>query len=87
MYVLYMLNADINECLSAPCRNGGACVDDVNSYTCQCLFDYTGSECKTRKYTVFTCRIFPNLGAVCKVKFFIAVKKFCVVFVVRVHSR
>ena len=27
---------NINECAGSPCRNGGTCVDGINSYTCQC---------------------------------------------------
>ena len=26
----------INECDSAPCKNGGQCVDEINKFTCKC---------------------------------------------------
>ena len=38
---------DINECSSAPCLNGGSCVDHVNGYTCSCVPGYTGVHCET----------------------------------------
>lgn len=27
---------DVNECCSAPCRNGAICQDLINSYVCHC---------------------------------------------------
>jgi hypothetical protein len=41
------LVADVDECASSPCQNGGSCTDDVNSYTCDCSPGYTGPECQT----------------------------------------
>jgi hypothetical protein len=38
---------DINECSSSPCRNGGACNNRVNSFTCDCKPGYTGTTCAT----------------------------------------
>ena len=38
---------DINECESAPCMNNGTCIDEVNSYSCECMPGYTGSTCET----------------------------------------
>ena len=40
---------DIDECASSPCQNGGTCNDAVNSYTCQCVPGYTGSNCEIGK--------------------------------------
>ena len=37
---------DINECVSNPCENGGACNDELNAYTCTCIAGYTGPECQ-----------------------------------------
>ena len=45
---LYWLS-DINECASAPCQNGGQCLDGINRYTCQCLAGWTGTNCETSK--------------------------------------
>ncbi|WAR08688.1 FBP1-like protein, partial [Mya arenaria] len=39
--------SDIDECASVTCQNGGACVDGVNFFTCNCLAGYTGSTCET----------------------------------------
>jgi len=36
---------DINECAPQPCKNGGACRNDVNDYTCTCAAGYDGKNC------------------------------------------
>ena len=41
--------ADIDECESSPCQNGGQCIDEVNDYTCLCLAGFTGTNCKISK--------------------------------------
>lgn len=33
---------EVNECLSQPCRNGGSCIDELNSFSCQCPVGITG---------------------------------------------
>ncbi|NXK96736.1 NCAN protein, partial [Formicarius rufipectus] len=38
--------ADIDDCLSSPCQNGGTCIDEVNSFVCLCLPSYGGSRCE-----------------------------------------
>ena len=43
--IFYVL--EINECVSSPCINGGHCVDEENSYTCNCQTGYTGNHCQT----------------------------------------
>ena len=40
----------VGECYSNPCLNGGACIDWVNMYTCQCLPGYNGPQCEDSKY-------------------------------------
>lgn len=40
---------DVNECQSAPCRNGGICRDLINSYRCDCPIGYTGTNCEGKK--------------------------------------
>lgn len=45
-------DADVNECESAPCLNGGTCFDAVNGFTCSCPFGYTGLVCETGKTIV-----------------------------------
>ena len=39
--------ADINECESNPCLNGGNCTDLLAAYTCHCIDGYSGTNCET----------------------------------------
>ncbi|KAG5839258.1 hypothetical protein ANANG_G00203140 [Anguilla anguilla] len=45
---------NINECASAPCLNGGTCVDDVNRFLCTCAKGWIGATCHTPIPTFFT---------------------------------
>lgn len=36
---------EVNECLSQPCRNGGSCIDELNSFSCRCPLGVTGILC------------------------------------------
>jgi len=38
--------ADINECLSTPCVHG-TCINEPNSWSCNCEDGYTGQSCET----------------------------------------
>ena len=38
---------DIDDCSPNPCQNGGACVDGINSFTCNCRPGYAGAKCET----------------------------------------
>ena len=44
-------DVDVNECVSAPCVNGGTCLDSLNGsapihqYVCQCMAAFTGANC------------------------------------------
>lgn len=38
---------DINDCESNPCKNGGTCIDGVNSYKCICSDGWEGAYCET----------------------------------------
>ena len=35
----------IDDCVSGTCANGELCVDDVNSYSCNCSAGYTVERC------------------------------------------
>ena len=46
--------AEINECGSGPCDNGGTCTDGINRYVCDCTnTGYEGTNCE-----IGECRIF-----------------------------
>ena len=51
--VSFYIHADINECSSYPCVNGGTCLDQVNEYVCNCIPGYVGVNCQTGKYFIF----------------------------------
>jgi hypothetical protein len=39
--------ADIDECGSTPCANGGSCTDGLGSYSCACASGFSGLFCQT----------------------------------------
>jgi len=41
---------DVDDCLSAPCVNGGTCADMLNDFTCVCVEGYTGKDCSTSEH-------------------------------------
>ncbi|XP_078670925.1 uncharacterized protein LOC144911041 [Branchiostoma floridae x Branchiostoma belcheri] len=43
----FAICADIAECRSNSCQNGGTCVDTANSFNCICDRGYTGVFCET----------------------------------------
>ena len=45
--VTAMFPLDTNDCIPQPCKNGGACTDKVNAYTCTCIPGYAGGDCQT----------------------------------------
>ncbi|NXK03092.1 JAG1 protein, partial [Herpetotheres cachinnans] len=38
---------NINDCESNPCKNGGTCIDGINSYKCICSDGWEGTYCET----------------------------------------
>lgn len=45
---MYFLS-DINDCVNHTCENGAACVDGINSYSCNCTAGFTGTYCERGK--------------------------------------
>jgi len=43
---------DVDECDSFPCMNGATCVDNVDSFTCNCQSGYTGDTCQTGMFSI-----------------------------------
>lgn len=37
--------SDVNDCVSSPCRNGGTCIDGVNTFQCFCPDGWEGKLC------------------------------------------
>lgn len=48
-----LLFLDINDCISSPCKNGGTCVDGVNSFQCFCQEGWEGKYCQISKCNYF----------------------------------
>ncbi len=46
VYVLFVSAEDGLECASNPCKNGGQCLEDTLSYTCNCTKYYLGTHCE-----------------------------------------
>ena len=61
--------SDYDDCVGVTCQNGGTCVDGVNSYTCNCVAGYTGSDCSSGTVTFdlyFLSYLFLNLNLLFK---------------------
>lgn len=43
--LILVIPADINDCSSSPCKNGGTCIDGINSFQCFCPDGWEGSLC------------------------------------------
>ncbi len=53
----YMLSSDINECATAPCLNGGTCVNAINAYACLCPTTHAGRNCQTGEWRLIVITI------------------------------
>ena len=43
--LIWIASADIDDCQSNPCKNGGVCNDGTNSFTCSCPHGFIGDDC------------------------------------------
>ena len=48
-FALSLLNfsVDLDDCVNHNCSNGASCIDDINSYSCNCSAGFTGLNCET----------------------------------------
>ncbi|XP_030057388.1 coagulation factor VII [Microcaecilia unicolor] len=46
---------DEDQCASNPCQNGGTCLDEFQSYVCQCAEGYEGRNCETALNNTLKC--------------------------------
>ena len=49
----FLYFVDIDDCQPNSCLNGGVCVDGLNSFTCDCITGFIGSNCSISKLVVF----------------------------------
>jgi hypothetical protein len=67
----FCLAADISECSSNPCQNGGRCTDQVNGYSCTCVAGYNGNRCQNSELLAMFCFVILSLlRSVIEVKVF-----------------
>ena len=45
--------AEIDECDSNPCQNGGTCEDETSGYQCRCPPLVTGTNCEYGRIWIF----------------------------------
>ena len=45
-YTGLLCEADVNECLSTPCLNGGTCNNLLNKFSCRCPPSFSSYNCK-----------------------------------------
>eukprot|EP01043_Picozoa_sp_COSAG02_P049322 COSAG02_NODE_4940_length_4809_cov_26.880042_5_plen_309_part_00 len=53
--MLVLAGDPTDECVSAPCLNGGTCYDDFRSYQCQCADGWDGDNCEQAVDAVYQC--------------------------------
>ena len=41
-----LVDEEVDDCSSAPCKNGGRCTDGADSYSCTCVASATGANCE-----------------------------------------
>ena len=42
---------NIDDCKDHTCQNGATCIDEIQSYSCQCPFGFAGKLCRCTKHT------------------------------------
>ena len=60
---VYLLNTELDECDSSPCKHGATCNDLLNDFTCDCLPGYAGSVCEAGEFHIdYHCAEFVDWG-------------------------
>lgn len=49
VFVSSLTLIDVNDCADSPCRNGGTCIDGIDSFHCVCPKGYDGLTCDHSK--------------------------------------
>ena len=52
-----ILRKELEECASSPCLNNGTCVEQINSYLCECTEGFTGVNCEIGRQITDVCII------------------------------
>ena len=54
MFNIYFFMKDEDNCAGVVCANDGVCLDDIDSYRCQCTQQWQGPECKGKLYVIYS---------------------------------
>ena len=47
MFLIHIYIIVVNDCASSPCQNGGECVDEYLTFSCNCVgTSHTGNQCQ-----------------------------------------
>ena len=76
-----LISVDIDECASSPCKNGGTCIDGLNSFTCECKKCF----CSDSDSVTATCEI-GEISTLLLVKLILGMQMFKSLLAIIAHS-